>query len=162
MQNAFVLRPGQSRNGRTLNIFGDLINVLLAGRDTSGGYSVMLDRTEPNCGPPLHRHNREDEFFQILDGQFRFEVDGQMIDAGPGSSVYAARGTAHTFQNVGSTVGRMLVITQPAGLDSFFEDLAAATSGQTQPDPSVVVPVFEKHGLELLGPPLAARKSAAA
>jgi hypothetical protein len=51
----------------------------------------------------------------------------------------------------------MLVIVQPAGLDNFCDDLHQATSAMQQPDLSVVVPIFEKHGLEFLGPPIAAR-----
>jgi len=43
-------------------------------------------------------------------------VDGETIYAGPGCSVYAARGTAHAFQNIGAETGRMLVVTQPSGL----------------------------------------------
>lgn len=40
---------------------------------------------------------------------------------------------------------------------AFFADLAGATSGMREPDLSVVDPIFKKHGLELLGPPLATR-----
>jgi hypothetical protein len=45
----------------------------------------------------------------------------------------------------------------PGGLDIFFEEVAAATPHGTAPDPATMLPIFEKHGLELLGPPLAAR-----
>jgi hypothetical protein len=51
----------------------------------------------------------------------------------------------------------MLVIVQPAGLDAFLIDLDSATRGMREPDLSVVVPIFHKHGLELLAPPLGAR-----
>ena len=156
-----ILRPGETRGAAPLQIFADRVWVKLAGADTGGSYAVMEDRTEPQCGPPLHRHHREDEGFYVLEGEFLFEVDGRQVYAGPGSSIFAPRGTAHTFQNVGATSGRMLVMVQPAGLDEFFADLDAATRGMGEPDLSIVVPVFEKHGLELLGPPLAAREMAA-
>jgi len=47
------------------------------------------------------------------------------------------------------------VVVQPAGLDTFFYELDAATNGMQEPDLSVVVPVFHKHGVVLPGPPLA-------
>jgi hypothetical protein len=49
-----------------------------------------------------------------------------------------------------------------AGLEAFFVDLDSATRGMKEPDPSVVVPIFQKHGLELLGPPLGVRSQVAA
>jgi hypothetical protein len=61
---------------------------------------------------------------------------------------------------VGTIPGRLLVVVQPAGLDSFFADIDEATQGAREPDLAVVVPIFEKHGLELLGPPLPARSAA--
>jgi uncharacterized cupin superfamily protein len=103
-------------------------------------------------------HSREDEFFYVLEGEYLFEIDDRHMDAGPGSCVFAPRGTAHTFENTGATPGRMLVIVQPAGLDVFFADLDSATNGMAEPDLSIVVPIFEKHGMQLLGPPLAARE----
>ena len=154
---SLVLYPGETRSARCLNIFGDRIWIKLAGNDTDGNFAVMVGRTEPQSGPPLHRHLREDESFYVLEGEYLFEVDGKHIHASAGCSVFAPRGTAHTFQNVGNTPGRMLVMVQPAGLDAFFEDIAAATEGMEQPDPAVVAPVFAKHGLELLGPPLGVR-----
>jgi mannose-6-phosphate isomerase-like protein (cupin superfamily) len=158
--NVFLLRAAEARTVTPLNIFGDLLSIKIEGRDTGGRYSIFENRTEPMAGPPLHRHGREDEWFYILEGEYLFEVDGRSIPAGPGCSLFAPRGTAHTFQNVGATPGRMLVVAEPAGLDEFFIDLAAATKSAKEPDLSVVVPIFDKHGLELLGPPLATREAA--
>src|SRR5512133_2930769 len=99
MQEAFVLKPGETRTNGMLNIFGDRMS--------------NASRTCPGC------------------------------------SLFAPKGSSHTFQNVGTMPGRILVMVEPAGLDT----LSGATAG-TQPDPAVVVPIFHKHGLELLGPPL--------
>ncbi len=155
-KTAFVVEPDQSRTAEPLHVLGDLIYVKLSGSDTDRAYAMMEDTTEPQAGPPLHRHDREDESFYVLEGHYRFAVDGQEIKAGPGTFVHAPRGTAHTFQNIGHTPGRLLVTVQPAGLEVFFADLSAATVGMAEPDLKVIIPIFEKHGLELLGPPLAA------
>jgi hypothetical protein len=48
----------------------------------------------------------------------------------------------------------MVVICQPAGLEAFFEEISAI---QGPPDPTKVGPIGQKWGLELLGPPMAAR-----
>ena len=43
----------------------------------------------------------------------------------------------------------------PGGLDDFFEEADAAAPRGTVPDLAKMLPIFEKYGLELLGPPLA-------
>jgi mannose-6-phosphate isomerase-like protein (cupin superfamily) len=153
----FLVQPGESRGTGVLDVFGSLISIKMSGRDTGGGYSVFEGRTMPQEGPPLHRHLREDEFFYVLEGHYRFEVDGKTIFAGPGASVFAPRGSAHTFQNVGTTPGRMLGMTNPSGLDEFFTEVAAKTQGMKEPDVPAMMPLFQKYGVELLGPPVAAR-----
>ena len=150
---AFKLESGKTRSRETLDVFGDRISIKLNGADTDGQYAVFEDVTQPSQGPPLHRHQREDEFFYILEGEYVFEVDGDEFLAGPGDSVFAPRGSEHSFQNVGTRPGRTLVVVQPAGFEVFLAELSEATRGMEQPDMSVVVPIFEKYGLELLGPP---------
>jgi hypothetical protein len=51
----------------------------------------------------------------------------------------------------------MIVVAQPAGMDIFFTELAAALKEMREPDMPVILSIFEKHGIEFLGPPLAAR-----
>ncbi len=159
-KQSLLVKIGETRTPSPLNIFGIPMWIKLSGEDTDGDYAIMEDHTPPQQGPPLHRHLREDESFYVIEGQYLFEVDGEQIHAGPGSAVYAPQGTAHRFQNTGLTPGKLLVIVQPAGLDSFFVDIDAATKGAREPDLDVVVPIFEKHGLELLGPPLPPRAEA--
>src|ERR1700680_1224304 len=112
-----LLQPDETRGSAPLNMFGGVIWVKLAGTDTGGTYAITEGTTPPKGGPPLHRHSREDESFYILEGELFFEVDGKLHHAGPGCTVFAPRGTAHLFQNVGTTVGRMLSVVQPAGIE---------------------------------------------
>ena len=149
-----VVESGETRGDGPLDIFGDRIWIKLAGTDTGGNYAIMEDVTQPQCGPPLHRHSREEESFYVLEGDYVFEVDGKRIPAGPGSSVFAPRGTAHAFRNIGNTAGRLLIAVQPAGLDDFFTEISESTDSEGQPNMSVVIPIFRKYGLELLGPPI--------
>jgi len=149
-----VVRSGEAKGQGPLNIFGDLISVKLSGADTEGACSVMEDVTQPNEGPPLHVHHREDEGFYILEGDYVFEIDGRRQEAHAGDFLWAPRRIPHCFQNVGSKPGRILLTVEPAGLENFFAELAAI---EGPPDPAAVAPIFEKYGLELLGPPLRAR-----
>jgi quercetin dioxygenase-like cupin family protein len=146
-----LVKQGQ---GTRLNVLGDAAIIKLSGEDTGGGYAVWETISGPGMGPPMHRHTREDESFYILEGEHEFSVDGERIKAGPGTFVYAPRGTKHTFRNLSSRPGRMLVTVQPAGLEKFFAELDALPPGP--PDMARILPIFEKYGLEFIGPPLSA------
>jgi quercetin dioxygenase-like cupin family protein len=154
LSEPLILKPGETRGVGPLQILGSQIWIKLAGSDTDGNYAIMETVTQPQSGPPLHRHDRQEESFYVLDGDFVFEVDGKRVPAAPGCSVFVPRGTAHAFRNVGSTAGRMLVTVQPAGLDDFLTAVSDCTDQQGEPNMSIVIPIARRHGLELLGPPL--------
>ena len=69
-------------------IFGTQISVKLSGAASGGTHAIMELVTPAQSGPPMHLHQREDQTFYVLEGQYRFEVDGKRIPAGPGSAVY--------------------------------------------------------------------------
>jgi quercetin dioxygenase-like cupin family protein len=144
-------------NGRPIHVLGNEVIIKVSSRDTGGAFTVFEGQTRPQGGPPLHRHRDQDEYWYILEGEYRFEVDGQVIEARAGDTVFAPRGSRHTFQNIGTTRGRTLTTVVPGGVDLFFEELAMVAPPGSIADPATVLPVFEKHRQELLGPPLAAR-----
>jgi uncharacterized RmlC-like cupin family protein len=75
----------------------------------------------------------------------------RLIVAAPGSFVFAPRGIPHTYQNVGATPARALVIISPAGLEKFFEERNALQKELPTTDPSYPgrdKALSEKYGLE--------------
>lgn len=157
---SFVLQPGDDRIKKGLHIVGDEVRIKISSHDTGNAFAVMESITPSLGGPPLHIHYEQDEWWYILEGEFLFEIDGRHVHAGPGATVFAARGTRHTFQNLSTTPGRSLITVVPGGLDIFFKELDAAVPPGSTPDPVTLRRLFRKHGMELLGPPLAARKAA--
>lgn len=151
MAEATLLKRTKSRRGEGLSIFSDLVYVKLGAQETGGHYSLIENVTPPGGGPPLHVHHREDEGFYILEGDYLFEADGKRLEAHAGDFVFIPRDTPHRFRNIGTTTGTMLLTLEPAGLEIFFEELAAIPG---PPDPAKLAPIFVKYGLELLGPPL--------
>jgi mannose-6-phosphate isomerase-like protein (cupin superfamily) len=153
-RDAFVMERG---DGRPIHVIGDEAIIKISSRDTGGAFAVFEGRTRPLQGPPLHFHRDRDEWWYILEGEFKFEVDGREIYARTGDTVFAPRGSRHTFQNIGTTFGRTLTTVVPGSLDIVFEEIESVVPRGTFPDRAKMVPIFEKHGLELLRPPLAAR-----
>lgn len=156
----FVAASGEDRVGRPLSVVGNEVRIKISSRDTNGAFAVAEDLTPPNGGPPLHMHYEQDEWWYVLEGEFLFEIDGEQIHAVPGATVFAPKGSRHTFQNIGTTNGRTIVTVVPGGLDLFFEEVDQTVSRHAVPDMEAVHVLFHKYGMELLGPPLAARHSA--
>jgi quercetin dioxygenase-like cupin family protein len=155
-RDGFVVEAG---NGRPIHVLGNDVIVKISSRDTGGAFTVFEGHTAPLQGPPLHRHPDHDESWFILEGEYRFEVNGREIHARPGDTVFAPRGSVHTFQNVGATVGRTLTTVVPGGVDVFFEELELVAPRGAAPDMPKMLVIAERHNQQLIGPPLAARAS---
>ncbi len=151
----FVLSLGDKpRSYPTWNTFGDLNTPIITGRESGGGLFIFESVIGPKGGPPRHVHHREDEAFYIVEGRFLYECGDRRAEGGPGSYVFLPRDIPHCLENIGDTTGKMVVICQPAGLESFLEEISAIPG---PPDPAKVIPIGQKWGLEILGPPMAMR-----
>lgn len=151
---AFVVPAG---TGKVWPVVGDQAIIKIATCQTNGAFTVFEGVIEPLGGPPLHRHRVQDEWWYVLEGEILFEVDGKVLHARPGDTVFAPRGSCHAFMNEGATQARSLVTVIPGGLDIFFEELSALAPGGVPPDQPAMAALFEKYDMELLGPPLSVR-----
>lgn len=138
--------------GQPLNILGIPLNIRLHGRDTGGVLSVVESHDAPGGGPPLHIHHREDETFQILEGDYEFTVAGKTILAKPGTTLFAPRGIPHTYRCLGRTPGRLMCTITPSGFEGFFEEIGVLSPQQQQDLPRVLA-IAQKFGMEIVPPP---------
>ncbi len=137
--------------GKQVNVLGIPIFIRIHGCDTGGVLSLVESHDIPGGGPPPHIHHREDETFQILEGDFEFIVDDKKITARQGTTIFAPRGVAHTYRYLGQTPGRLMCIITPSGFEGFFEEVGALTSQQQQ-DIWRVMERAHKVGLDILPP----------
>jgi mannose-6-phosphate isomerase-like protein (cupin superfamily) len=83
----------------------------------------------PEGTPRPHVHRNREELFYVVEGQWAFLVgDQQFMQVGPGSLVHVPPGVVHDFRNSGSVRARFLLVTCPAGLDRYFEEMGALYS----------------------------------
>ena len=137
--------------GKSVNILGIPMFIRIHGRDTGGVVSVVESHDVPGGGPPPHIHHREDETFQVIEGDYEFTVDGKPFLARPGATIFAPRGIPHGYRNAGKTPGRLMCVINPAGFEGFFEDIGALTPRQQQDIPQVIA-IAKKYGMEILPP----------
>ena len=154
--NSISMTPIQvpDDGGKKVNILGIPMVIRIHGRDTGGVVSAVESHDVPGGGPPPHIHSREDETFQVLDGEYEFKVDGQSFMAKKGTTIFAPRGIPHTYRYLGKVPGRLMCIITPAGFEGFFDAVGALTSEQQQEIPRVIA-IAKQFGLEILPPPQA-------
>lgn len=119
--------------GKKLWVLDSLIIFRLTGEDTNGETTLIETIAEPETGPPPHVHEREDETFYILEGEFEFLAGEEKVRAPADSVVYAPRSVIHTYKNVGNETGRFLTVITPSGLENFFFEVGEPAEDESPP-----------------------------
>jgi mannose-6-phosphate isomerase-like protein (cupin superfamily) len=136
-----------------LRIADATVRVLVSSKESVGSYTICQVETNSSGGPPLHKHGYEDGFFYILEGDFQFQIGDRQQAAPKGTSLFIPRRTPYAFHNRAPGIGRFLLLSQPGGMDLFFQDVNAASRGRTDIDwtslASILGSVLEKHGISI-------------
>jgi quercetin dioxygenase-like cupin family protein len=143
-----------SEGGKQINVLGIPMVIRIHGRDTDGAVAVVESRDVPGGGPPLHIHHREDETFQVLEGEYEWTVGEETFVARKGATIFAPSDVPHTYRYLGQTSGRLMCVITPSGFEGFFEEISALSPQQQQDIPRVME-TASKYGLEILPPPRA-------
>jgi mannose-6-phosphate isomerase-like protein (cupin superfamily) len=112
--------------GVTLNSprIGQTITFVRCARDTDGAELVIEALMRPGAFMPPHRHLRQEEAFEILEGIGTFHLGGKRIVAGPDHRVLVRAGVAHRFRNRSNTDVRLRATLRPAlRTEDLFERL---------------------------------------
>jgi mannose-6-phosphate isomerase-like protein (cupin superfamily) len=113
MNMADGLRHVEPGLGEAWWVVGDTYTFKATGDDTGGALALSAARVPPQGGPPPHIHDREDEFYYLLDGALQVRDGDRLFTAEPGSFVFVPRGRLHCFHNDSHVPARVLIgITQ--------------------------------------------------
>jgi Uncharacterized conserved protein, contains double-stranded beta-helix domain len=140
-----------SEGGKQVTVLGIPMVIRIHGRDTGGAVAVVESHDVLGGGPPPHIHRREDETFQVLEGEYEWTVGAETFVARRGATIFAPKGVAHAYRYLGQTPGRLMCVITPSGFEGFFEEIAALPS-QHQQDTRRVIEIASKYELELLSP----------
>jgi quercetin dioxygenase-like cupin family protein len=76
---------------------------------------------QPNAGPPMHVHFKQDEAMTVLSGKIGYQIAGQAPQyAGPGETVVFKKGEVHRFWNAGEEVLHCRAWVEPADNFVFY------------------------------------------
>jgi mannose-6-phosphate isomerase-like protein (cupin superfamily) len=140
---AVVAHPG---DGIPVRAFGNEILFKLTSEQSGGAITVGLATVPAGNAVPPHVQDREEELFIIVDGSYRFWLDGTQTDVEPGALVFVPRGVPHKFQVLGERDGRHWVFSAPGGFDRFFMECAEVFAQPGPPNLARIAAINAQYG----------------
>jgi len=136
--------PGDAKQ---ITAFGDCATFMLTGEQTGGAYTMFISVTQPGSGPPPHWHEKDDEWFLVLEGRAEFFKDGEWTEVPVGTAAFMPRGSVHTFRNAGDTPLKQLIHTAPSGFETFFARCQDEFQKEGGPSMDRIVEISAEHGI---------------
>src|SRR5579859_2743974 len=125
----------------------------VTGDDTNGAFDYFTVDVAPHGGPPLHVHHLQEEAIHVLKGRFKIRIGEEIYYLEEGGFALMPSKVPHAFLNLTDQPALLVVVYTPGGGQKFYEEYGPL-SRDGRPDPKVLAPIFEKHNMSLLGPPL--------
>ena len=86
-----------------VNVAGEKLTFLQTYIKEGKEYLEVENEVQPNAGPPMHVHHKQDECITVVSGKMGYQVlGGDKQFAGPGETVLFKAGVAHKFWNAGN------------------------------------------------------------
>lgn len=124
---------------------------------SDGRFDLFVGEVDYLAGPPLHRHDDQEDTFYVLEGILTVQGDEEIFEAGPGDFVTFPPGVAHTFDNLKEDQPpvKVMNIMTPGGFDRAIRALNAL--GDKSADPGEWQELRREFRLEFVGPPIHVR-----
>jgi mannose-6-phosphate isomerase-like protein (cupin superfamily) len=149
-----VVPPGGGQPVRRR--FGEQTVITISATETRDAYAVRENVAPAGYSAvPFHIHHGAEEAFYILEGAMTVFTPERAVKAEVGSFVLIPRGTVHAFANDGTVPLRWLTFISPGWVSAWIEEESALLeeTGTLEPDGARQEAIYEKYGLEVVGPP---------
>lgn len=143
-----VSRLGEATTGILPSGMG--ARFVMEGGAAQGRFALVEHPIGPRTlAAPMHRHDREDEYSFILEGEWGFQLGDTVVYGKPGDLVYKPRAVWHSFWNAGDTPARLLEIVSPGGFEHYFAELAQVFAVQPSDMAERFDELNERFGLDM-------------
>lgn len=124
-----------------------LVRIHVSCEDNADRISYIEHIVRQGESPPLHIHDREDEIFHLLEGEFKFRLNDEEFTRKPGDVVFIPKGAPHTFLSLSPAGGRFFSVTTGEDFERFMRGLWRIAERVELPTPGA--PTTE--AIEMLG-----------
>lgn len=138
-----------SGEGKEVTLAGKPLVFLVTGHDTK--HTSMFDWTLPaGFSTGLHVHRVQEETFYVLEGECRWQIGEQTVDAKAGTYVFIPPGVPHNIANASDHAARMIMTVSPPGHEQYFEELVKLVARGGPPDASAIGKLRERFDTQQL------------
>ena len=99
----------------------------------------------------MHLHRNEAEHFVIIAGSYRIAIGEKIYEASAGASIILPKGVPHSWRNISSEPGRMVVILTPWGFEQCVQTIRNSPSEQLEA-------VAASYGCYIVGSPVSSQR----
>lgn len=145
------VEAGKDRYGKSLNYLGGRFDLKVSGKDTNGSMCIYDTIRMEKVGPMLHIHPNLDEWFFVMEGDFKIQVGKEIFRLKAGDSLVGPRGVPHAFVKTSEGPARLLLSHAPA---QSMEDLFEEASKMKDPTIEERQALMRRHDIIPVGPPL--------
>jgi quercetin dioxygenase-like cupin family protein len=153
-EHSVVLGPAE---GRSVSLRGTEV-VFKVESDRADGASCVEFTAAPGFDTGLHVHQRLEETFHVLDGDFEFRAGDETFQAAAGACLFVPPGVPHAFANRSAASARLLLTMSPAGHDRYFDELAGILAADGPPDSDAIAALRKRYDTEQLSSLIASPK----
>ncbi|TCD28781.1 cupin domain-containing protein [Pedobacter psychrodurus] len=148
----FIVKSGKGRFGESFLYKGKNPNdIKISGKDTNGQLAVFEYIGYEKTGPSLHIHFDQDEIFYVAEGNYKFSVDGKLMELASGDTIFLPRNIPHTWIQR-TDFGKLIYFVQPAGkAEEFFRTM---NNFGHKPSKAEVDKIHADCGMKVIGPGL--------
>lgn len=155
--SGFCVAAGQDRFQQKVKLGGEPNDCKVSSRDTAGALCIF--EFNGTAGGPRQSHRQQDEWIYVVEGEIVVELgQNESRHLSSGESVFIPRQVCHAWLSVGDVPAKIINLYQPSGkMEQFFSELGKFRDHPVHEVLTVkeMKRMFEDHGMELLGPPLA-------
>lgn len=132
--------------GEQLKILGMTHFTKVAPEETDGQFTALVIDIPPGCGPVMHSHAADSEFFFVLEGTLTLSDPDGEFEAKAGDFCFLRAGGSHGFVNKTESYVRALAMVTP-GQDAhrFFKQVHEELDGTV--DVPVVLDIAARNGV---------------
>ena len=141
-------------HGRALGIMYDIALFKLTGAETAGAFLLVEWRVLPQRGVPMHAQGGQETFF-VLEGSFAFRGQNETYEAEPGDVIHVPSRVRHSYKNIGTQPGKMLIAFFPAGKTlEYFQEIGiplddASAFPTALPDMARLLDSIQRHQVDV-------------
>lgn len=151
----FAVAAGRDRFGEQVKLGGEPNDCKVSGRDTHGALCTF--EFVGQSGGPRHRHNEQDEWIYVVQGELDVWLGDRQLRVAAGESVFIPRTLEHVWAAANGKPAKIVDVYQPAGRMEDFFRAVGKYNGKPPIHETLSITelhrLFEDHGMELLGPP---------